>query len=96
MVDSEKPTTVTGHYAFVPNPCTTVPCLPGMAYAIESNGQYFFLTRDGRWLDQAPTWKGWTPSVGDVVSAMGDVGQQTDVRGDPFFTLEVRSLAPAD
>lgn len=95
MVDKEGHTTITGRYAFVPNPCTTEPCLPGMAYAMESGGKCFFLTVGGRWSDQARAWQGWIPAVGDAISVTGTVRQQLDIRGNPFFTLEVESLTPA-
>ena len=80
MVDNEGPTTITGRYALVPNPYTTEPCLPGMAYAIESGGQCFFLTLGGRWSDQGHAWKGWMPALGDAVSATGGIRQQIDIR----------------
>jgi hypothetical protein len=94
MTDNEATTTLTGRYDFVPNPCTTQPCLPGMAYAVESGGRHFFLTQSGRWSDQAKTWQGWTPAVGDSVSVTGRVAERPDIRGDPFFTIEVQGLRP--
>jgi len=95
MADNEGSGIIAGRYAFVPNPCTTIPCLPGMAYAIESGGQCYFLTLGGRWSSQAHAWKGWKPSVGDAVTVSGDVRQQTDVNGNPFLVIEVKSLDPA-
>lgn len=95
MVDNAGHTTITGRYAFVPNPCVTEPCLPGMAYAIESGSQCFFLTLGGRWSDQAHGWKGWMPAVGDAVYVTGKIRQKIDIRGNPFFTIEVESLLPA-
>lgn len=95
MTDYGAPATLTGRYAFMPNPCTTEPCLPGMAYALESDGQCFFLMLDGRWLDQAHAWKGWIPVLGDAVSVTGNVRQQIDIRGNPFFIIEVESMVPA-
>lgn len=86
---------ITGKYVFLPNPCTTEPCLPGMAYAVRSATQCVFLTTAGRWLDTAIAWQEWTPQVGDAVTAVGQVRQGTDVRGLPFLTMEVESLTPA-
>jgi hypothetical protein len=42
MTDDEATMTITGKYVFLPNPCATEPCLPGMAYAVESSEQFFF------------------------------------------------------
>lgn len=94
MTDNEALTTITGRYVFVPNPCTTDPCLPGMTYAVESGGQCFFLTLSGRWSDQAHAWKGRMPVLGSSVSVTGKITQRMDIRGDPFFTIEVESLVP--
>ena len=94
MTDDARPRTVTGKYVLLPNPCTTRPCLPGMAYAIESGGQQLFLTRAGRWSASALTWGDFAPDVGDTVTVVGQVSQRTDVRGQPFFTIEVESLVP--
>ena len=90
----EEPITITGKYAFLPNPCTTKPCLPGMAYVLESSGQYFFLTMGGRWLDKPVERWGWTPELGDIVTLSGRVTQRRDVHGEPFLTIEVESLIP--
>lgn len=90
-----EPQTITGTYVFVPNPCTTEPCLPGMAYAVRSATQCVFLTAGGRWLDTALEWQGWTPQVGAAVTVAGKVTQRTDVRGQPFLTMEVETLTPA-
>ena len=95
MAENEENTTITGQYVFAPNPCTTRPCLPGMTYAIESGGQFFIITLGGCWSDQAHDWNGWTPSVGDVVCVTGTIRRQTDISGNPFFTIEVESLTPA-
>lgn len=84
--------TITGKYVFLPNPCTTEPCLPGMAYALESSGQCFFLTMAGRWSDKPIERGEWTPELGDTATVVGRVTQRRDVRGEPFLTLEVESL----
>ncbi len=96
MTDDEATTTLTGRYAFVPNPCTTQPCLPGMAFAVECAGQCFLLTQSGRWSDHPWISQGWSPAVGNSVSVTGRVTQHTDIRGDSFFTIEVEALRPGE
>ncbi len=93
-MDNETMTTITGRYVFVPNPCTTEPCLPGMAYAVESGGQGYLLTVADRWSDKPRTWGGWTPLLGDTITVVGRVTHRTDLRGAPFLTIEVESLTP--
>lgn len=95
MTDRAQSTTITGTYVFLPNPCTTEPCLPGMAYAVRSATQCAFLTTQGRWSDPETERQGWMPRVGDTVTVVGRVAQRTDVRGQPFLTIEAESLRPA-
>lgn len=96
MSQNEEYATISGRYVFVPNPCTTEPCLPGMAYAIESDeGECFFLTLGGSWSDRPFDWNGWKPSLGEVICAKGKISRQTDRKGNLFATIEVEALAPA-
>jgi hypothetical protein len=94
MTDDEATMTITGKYVFLPNPCATEPCLPGMAYAVESSEQFFFLTMAGRWSDKPIERVGWAPELGDTVTVVGCVTQRRDIRGEPFHTIEVEALIP--
>jgi hypothetical protein len=91
MTDDEAPVTITGKYVFLPNPCITEPCLPGMAYALESSGRCFFLTRMGRWSDKPLEQEEWTPGLSETVTVVGRVTQRKDIHGAPFFTIEVEA-----
>ena len=95
MADDPQRQTITGPFAFVPNPCTTAPCLPGMACAVEAGGRCYFLTVDGQWSDRAPVVNEWTPAIGQVISVVGRVTLRTDIRGDPFLAIEVETMRPA-
>jgi hypothetical protein len=72
--------TLTGRYSFVPSPCITTPCLPGMAYAIHSGESDYYLTVSGRWFSENRGWNGYTPAVGDSVTATGEVRRRKDAR----------------
>jgi len=87
--------TVTGRYSYIGNPCTTKPCLPGMAYAVLANDKYYYITIDGRWLSENRSWSGYTPEPDDLVTITGYVLEKKDVFGKPFRTIEVVSLQPA-
>ncbi len=84
--------TITGRYAYIPNPCTTRPCLPGMAYAVNAKGIDYFLTVAGRWFSENRPWNGYTPEPGDDVEVTGKISTQKDIRGGEFRTIEVASL----
>ena len=84
-----------GRCTLAPNPCTTTPCLPGVAYAVECEAELYFLTLAGRWSAQARSYAGYTAQVGDEVEVTGLVHRRMDIFGKPFFTVEVSSVRPA-
>ena len=94
-VKSENLTTITGRYSYIGNPCTTKPCLPGMAYALEANDQYYYLTIDDYCFSENRSWDGYAPELNDLVKVSGYLGKKKDVFGKTFCTIEVASLLPA-
>jgi len=86
--------TLKGRYTLSPNPCTTEPCLPGVAYAVEAGGKLYFLTSGGRWSSQPRSLGAWTPAPGDSVAVAGRTASHTDIRGAEFLTIEVEALTP--
>ncbi|MGK7914653.1 MAG: hypothetical protein AB4038_03785 [Prochloraceae cyanobacterium] len=95
VVDS-APITVTGEYTFVPNPCTTKPCLPGFIFALQVNETYYYLMVEGQWLWETQSWDGFVPQVGQTVKVSGEISEQIDTAGQVFYNLEVISLYPID
>ena len=91
---SETDTSIQGRYVRVPNPCTTRPCLPGLAYAVECEGRTDILTIAGRWSPDSRSWLGWTPSLGERIRVLGRIAHHVDIRGEPFWTIEPRSVVP--
>jgi parallel beta-helix repeat protein len=88
-------TTIAGEYALVGNPCTTDPCLPCVVYAVIADDTTYHLTVEGHWLCENRSWDGYTPESGDWVTVTGYVSERVDIRGDPFYDIEVSSLKPA-
>ena len=97
------PAAHTGRLVLVPTPCTTDPCLPGLAVALEQAGTTLLLGRQGRWLTEAETPPGWSPALGprlgdalgQVVTVTGAVHDRSDRLGAPYRLLEVVALDPA-
>jgi len=88
--------TITGRYSCVPNPCTTDPCLPGMAYAVLADDTCYYITIGGYWFSENRSWGAYTPEPGDPVTVTGRLQEQEDVSGNLFYTIEAVSLRPAD
>lgn len=91
-IDNANASTVTGRYSYIGNPCTTEPCLPGMAYAVLANDKYYYITVDDRWFSDNRSWDGYTPEPGDLVTITGYLQQKSDIFGKVFYTLEAVSL----
>ena len=90
---TEEASKTTGKLELVPNPCTTKPCLPGLAFAVVVDDRVpYFLTRDGRLQMQNAVD---LPSPGERVVAVGYVRDQKDVNGNAFKSLEFTSLTRA-
>lgn len=84
---------ITGKLELLPNPCTTKPCLPALAFAVAAEDRVpHFLTRDGKFvLHNAAD----LPSPGEKVVVVGDIHEQQDVNGKPFKTIQVTSITAA-
>ncbi len=90
----EDPQVISGRYVFVPNPCITKPCLPGMAFAVESGGELLFIAIGGQWSSEPRSWGDYRPQAGDRVIVSGQVHTCVDTNGQPFRVIEVKSVAP--
>lgn len=95
--DDKTLTTLTGQYCLVGNPCTTEPCLPGMASAILAGGVYYFLRAHDRWISEnSGDWDDYRPRAHDRVTVIGYTQKRKDVFGNPFYAIDVVSLKPAE
>jgi hypothetical protein len=96
MVPNEDAETVTGSLILAPNPCTTEPCLPGLAYAIDADGRRVFVTTDGALRMHGHHWVEAELEPGSRVAGRGIVKERRDISGRPYLAIEVSSLAPAE
>lgn len=87
--------TIKGRYSYVGNPCTTEPCLPGMAYAVRVDDKCYYITINDRWFSENRSWNGYSPELDDLVTVTGHLEEKKDVFGKSFYTIEVVSLQPA-
>ena len=83
--------TISGILALLPNPCTTKPCLPGLALVIigDDNVNYY-LTRNDRFNIQDSGESNTMP--GDKVIARGEIKRKQDIEGNTFTTIEFSLL----
>jgi hypothetical protein len=86
---------ITGKYILVPNPCTTLPCLPGMVYAVLANNEYYYVTINQSllWMEyEQRSWDGYTPKDGDHVTIVGKIQKKQDIKGETFYQIEIEQL----
>jgi hypothetical protein len=82
-------------FAYVPNPCTTDPCLPGEVAAIIELGVTYIIVIDGHWVDSSYDWQtewDFNGLPGKTTMAEGVVTYHTDLNGDVYLELELTSL----
>ena len=84
--------TITGFYCYIENPCTTDPCLPGMACAVKVKEKYYYLTVNDLWFSENRSWAKYIPKLNDLVTVDGFVREKQDIFGNPFRTIEIVSL----
>ena len=94
VAENEKIQTITGYYSVVENPCTTRPCLPGLAYAVLANGKRYYITLNDRLLFENRSWANYTPNVNDLVSVKGYLRQKRDIYNQEYLTIETIELTP--
>ncbi len=79
---------ITGKLELLPNPCTTKPCLPGLAFAVVADGVPYFLSSNGGFVMHNAD----LPPAGETVVAVGVVLEAMDVNGNPFKTIKLKSV----
>ena len=89
---SHNQQTITGTLTLVPNPCTTRPCLPGMAFAVVVGHTPYFLAKNGKLCMNDYAWGPSAPRPGAQVTATGAVEEKHDINDCLFRTIEVASL----
>ena len=87
--------TARGPLVLAPNPCTTRPCLPGMALAIDAGGELCFITRQGSMQPDTSTLGSPGLTIGQIVIATGTASDITDVRGEVFRAIEITAIKQA-
>ena len=85
-----------GEFAYVGNPCTTDPCLPGVVAAVRELGETYVISVDGHWVDDTYDWETNFPEVNPLpsqtVMASGKVTYHTDDGGGVYMEIELTTL----
>jgi len=82
---------ISGNYVLEPNPCLTIPCLPGVIPAIKTGKTIYFLVVEGHYADEPFIWQGKQPQVGETIQLKGKVSTKTDINKEKFYILELES-----
>jgi hypothetical protein len=63
-----------------------------MAWSFAASGQRVFLTWQGAWAVEEPSWSGCTLGEGVRLRVRGRITTQTDIRGVTFQTIDVSDV----
>jgi hypothetical protein len=66
-----------------------------MAYAVLADEKFYYITIGGHWYSENLAWDMYMPEIDYPVTVTGQVAQNKDVLGKPFYTIEAISLRPA-
>lgn len=90
MVEEPDTVSIIGKYSIIGNPCLTVPCIPGVVSAVETNDTTFILESGGLWFWNGDfSWNEYFPSYGDSVIVTGIITNRTDLNGRKYSTIEI-------
>lgn len=89
---SASSTTLRGTLELVPNPCTTRPCIPGLALAVVVDGVPYFLTENEALCMHDRDWGRELPAPGKPVAVTGELQTRLDVNDCRFLTIEVAGV----
>ncbi|MCF8260033.1 MAG: T9SS type A sorting domain-containing protein [Melioribacteraceae bacterium] len=87
---------INAEYNPIGNPCTTIPCLPGIVSAINCRDTNYVLLKNNRWYSDQFDWYGYSPWFGDSVSATGFISERTDINCNKYFTIELIDFKPLE
>ena len=90
----KEKTTYTGTIIDMPNPCTTVPCLPGILFGLETFYGNWVLSINSHWI--------WSDSelivedteyfIGDKVKITGIISRKQDANSRQYTELEIQTM----
>jgi hypothetical protein len=90
--------TLRGSLVLLANPCTTQPCLPGVALALappaDAGGPHpCFLTRHGAFVSDPRALPGGSrAAIGELLEVVGERSERYDVHGEKVVTIEVADV----
>lgn len=89
-----KDVTLTGKITTIGNPCNTVPCLPGIVAALETDIVNYVITVNNSWFwsDDEIIIGNDTLQINDSVEIFGNVSIKKDLNSNTYYEIEVLNL----
>jgi len=81
-----------GVLILVPNPCTTDPCLPCIAWSLNNDTANFVLTKNGNWICDNLIIDGKEYLENDTVTIIGHDTTKLDINSEPYYELEINEV----
>lgn len=90
--------TYSGKIIYMPNPCLTEPCLPGIVFGLETTSQNYVLTINSNWI-----WSNNRLIIGDVeyfiddeVEIIGITTTKQDINSNEYTELEIKQTTTSN
>ncbi|MDR1335406.1 MAG: T9SS type A sorting domain-containing protein [Tannerella sp.] len=78
-----------------PNPCTTIPCLPGIVWALETVENSYILSADNHWYRDNLVFDNTEYSREDSVVISGTAYHKYDINNKAYIELKIEKIALA-
>ncbi len=90
---SSQSSVIRGILTFQPLPCTTQPCLPGMAVAVTSDDgtDYLLVQKDNFYMPESDLAAA-LPAIGSTITARGMIVTKKDSNDTNYTTIELDEL----
>lgn len=87
--------TYSGKIIYTPNPCQTVPCLPGLVFGLETISNIYVLTINSNWIwsNNKLIIKGIEYFIDDEVEITGTITTKQDINSNEYIELEIESTS---
>jgi hypothetical protein len=82
-----------GKLVRVPNPCTGIPCLPGVVWALETAENIYVLSFNNHWMIDNLVIDNTEYSMEDSVVISGTVHHKYDINNTAYIELEIEEIA---
>jgi hypothetical protein len=81
-----------GKLVYLPSPCHTEPCLPGVVIALETEAENYIISIDSRWFTDEIVFDEERYGIEEMVEITGIVSLKQDINSIEYYEIQVTSI----